>query len=88
MKINPRTAELFTDDGQFLKRLHCPLRKGLEELKGDAAGPLFCDSCHREIHDTAPLGDDDVRLLVAENPQVCLMVSPTQENVTVLPGLR
>jgi hypothetical protein len=87
MKINPRTAELFTDDGQFLKRLHCPLRKGLDGLKEDGAGALFCDSCHREIHDTARLSDDELRQLVARDPEVCLMISPMQQNVTVLPRL-
>ena len=87
MKINPRTAELFTDEGQFLKRLHCPLRKGGDELKGDGEGALFCDSCHREIHDTSRLSDEELRLLVARDPEVCLMVSPTQPNVTVLPRL-
>ena len=86
MKINPRTAELFTDSGQFLKTLFCPLQKSWGEMTPVGQGSRVCDSCYREVHDTSAMSDDELLCLIAKDPEACLTVSPTQENCTVLPG--
>ena len=85
MKINPKTFDLFTDSGQFLKTLNCPIRKRWNEMRAMGSDSFLCDSCHREIHDTSHLSDEELRLLLTRDPQACLMVSPAQENCTVLP---
>jgi hypothetical protein len=86
MKIDLQTDSLFTDSGQFLKKLHCPLRKSWNALKPLGSAARMCDSCSRVVHDTASMSDNDLLALLALDPGACLKVSIPQENCTVIPN--
>ena len=47
MKFNPNTGKLFTDQGELIKKLHCPLQKTFDELKNG-----YCNSCNKYVVDT------------------------------------
>ena len=85
MKIDPTTSSLFTDAGDLLKTLHCPLNKSWGEMSPVDNGSKICDSCSRKVFDTANLSDNDIVLLLINDPDACLKVSPTQANYSVLP---
>jgi hypothetical protein len=68
MKIDATDFSLYTDSGQFLKKLNCPIGKTWQELKPSATGARICDSCSRQVHDTAGMSDEDLLHLLAIDP--------------------
>jgi hypothetical protein len=85
MKIDPSDASLYTDSGEFLKTLHCPFDSRWERMKFTTPGVRTCDTCSRTVHDTSPITDAQLVELLHRDPEACLMVSPLQENCTVVP---
>lgn len=85
MKIDPTNAALYTDAGDFLKFLGCPLQKKWDSLAIDKPGARHCDACARTVHDTAQLTDADLQRMIANEPEICLKVSPQQSNCTIIP---
>ena len=87
MKFDPRTKELFTDAGELVKALHCPLRKRWEQLDEDARGPhRTCPECRHKVLDTAAMSESEVLSAVRADPSTCLSVSAAQDNITMLPA--
>lgn len=86
MKIDPATAQLFTDNGEYLKTLRCPLAAEWKSLIPIGAAARFCQSCHRPVHDTAAMTDEDLKALLQVSPDACLSVSAAQLNCTVIPA--
>jgi hypothetical protein len=85
MRIDPSTLDLFTDSGRFLKRLDCPQRVSWDLMTKGAPGGRVCNACSRMVHETSGMTDDDLVSLLEKDPSACLMISPTQENCTVIP---
>ena len=85
MKIDLQTASLFTDSGRFLKKLHCPLRMSWDTMRGTGDNYRTCEACSRDVYDTSKLNDDELLLLLSRDPHACLMISPAQDNCTVIP---
>jgi hypothetical protein len=85
MKIDPQTFDLFTDSGEYLKTLFCPRKMRWEEMKPTDSKSRMCESCSRNVYDTATLKDSDLQQLLQREPEACLSISITQDNCTVLP---
>lgn len=84
LKYNPQTGELFTDDGTFLKRLHCPFSKNWEDLiQSDLLKGRLCDQCQRTVLDTSLFEDEVLRQVITSDPQTCLKVDLNQSNLTI-----
>lgn len=85
MQFNPETKALYTDDGELVKVLHCPLRKEWNQL---ALLPVSthrtCADCERMVLDTASMSDAEVLSAVQADPTTCLAVNSHQANVTIL----
>lgn len=85
MKIDPSDDSLYTNSGEFLKTLHCPYGKHWSQMKPTAPGVRTCETCTRKVHDTSIMTDSELGELLEHDPQACLMVSPLQENCTIVP---
>ena len=86
MKLNPTTKELFTEDGQLIKVLHCPLRIRWEQLQVQTGSAhRNCMNCEHQVLHTAAMSDANVLAAVQTDPTTCLYISADQENLTVLP---
>ena len=85
MQLDPKTRTLYTDSGQFLKVLGCPENKIWAELQSATNNSRACDTCLRNVYDTSTLSDDQIMMLIANDPDTCLAVSQTQGNCTVVP---
>ncbi len=84
MKFNPITQTLFINDGQFVKKLHCPFGvrwDGLVEAHG--ATHRACSVCKHPILDTATMSDDDLLSKLRSAPDTCLKVNLDQPNLIV-----
>jgi hypothetical protein len=86
MKFDPNTKELFTDEGELIKVLYCPLRMRWEQLDVRPGTPhRQCSECNHSVLDTATYSDAQVLLAVRSDPSTCLCVRASQSNVTLLP---
>ena len=85
MKFLPSRQILYTDQGLFLKQLSCPLQKKWTDLQKQTDSRMrHCDRCNRSVLDTALLTDEDVATRVVRDPSVCLRISASQSNVTII----
>ena len=84
MKINPSSKEIFTDTGEFIKRLHCPIHVKWTAMKKNGMDTRICFECNKTIHDTASLNDTDLVRLINNDPQACLRVNLNQENIKII----
>jgi hypothetical protein len=85
MKFDPISRTLYTDQGQFLKVLHCPKQKRWQDLR--QTGPeahRSCSHCERTVFDTAELSDPQIVDLLHNDPDTCLKVSLDQPNVRIV----
>lgn len=83
MILNKNTKELFTDDGDLIKKLHCPFQKQWAELeKTQSSLARLCNSCGKPVLDTQYFSDNELSKLVKENPETCLRINSRQSNLT------
>ena len=75
MKYNPITTQLFTDEGELIKELYCPLSKEWNKLNNG-----YCESCSKTVHDTSKMSDQEVLDFVKQNPEACLKVNLITSN--------
>jgi hypothetical protein len=84
MKYNPIAQELHTDNGMFLKRLHCPLAKQWEQL--DITSPAMaktCTTCNKAVYETSLLTDSELQDMLRKAPETCLKIDLNQSNLTI-----
>lgn len=85
MKFNPITSRLFSDDGRFIKQLHCPYKVEWNTLKGNSEnGNRSCRICESEILDTYHLEDREILSFIGDNPNACLKLNFNQENLEIV----
>jgi hypothetical protein len=86
MVFNPVTQQLFTDQGQFIKQLHCPLNVLWSELNPiQKSRKKLCEHCSRAIIKTDALIDEALLSLVTKDPDTCLQLEFDQENLLIDP---
>jgi len=85
MKFNPGTKQLFTDSGELVKVLRCPMPMRWEQLTAEAGEPhRSCAHCERRVLDTAVMSEEDVVAAVRADPSTCLCVRAGQPNLTLI----
>jgi hypothetical protein len=83
MTFDPYALALYTDAGELIKVLHCPLKKQWDELNETDAPHRTCWNCERAVLDTATMTEAEVVAAVRTDPHTCLCVSAAQENVAL-----
>lgn len=83
MIYNPLTKQLFTNNNEFLKQLHCPLQMQWHNLALADAGNKLCNGCNKTIINTEVLEENEVVNLLKENPHTCITINLNQENITI-----
>ncbi len=77
------TKRLYTDDGQFIKEVHCPLATQLARTVS-AAEPdrsFRCMHCRTEVKNLAYLSDEQALSSAKQNPSVCFFATQAAQNV-------
>jgi hypothetical protein len=89
MLYNPVTKDLFTSDGRFLKRLHCPLNTAWDELEPDSSTDevRHCAACHHSVTDTALVSETALVQLLRQDPDACLKICVEQPNIELTPNV-
>ena len=84
MQYNPITKELYSDDGVFIKQLHCPYAKRWDGMANDVdTGSKLCSQCNKAVYDTSNLTDNQLRELTNIDPHACLKLDLNQNNLTI-----
>ena len=86
MIFDPPSLSLYTDAGELIKVLHCPLKKQWDDLRETETSHRTCSNCERAVLDTSTMTEAEVVAAVRSDPQTCLCVSAVQENLTLLPS--
>ncbi len=75
MKYNLTTKEIFTNDGQFIKKMNCPEKADWDTMdKTDNDLKRMCTICNKSVIDTEFLSDDEVLYLAEKDPNICLRI--------------
>jgi len=85
MLFDRSSLALYTDAGELIKVLHCPLKKRWQELRETESPHRTCSNCERAVLDTSAMTEVEVVAAVRSDPHTCLCVSAGQENLTLLP---
>lgn len=86
MKFDPITKELFTDNNEFIKKMHCPYVMNWDSLKEVENNSCVrsCSVCDQLIVDTAYLEDIELLKMVRNKPDTCLKVDLNQHNIKII----
>jgi len=86
MKFNATTRQLFSDDMQLIKQLHCPFKMEWDQLESadNLAVVRTCSICKHPVVDTGQHTSASLEALVGEQPTACLKVDLNQNNLTII----
>lgn len=84
MKFNPITKEVYTDNGEYVKKMNCPYKMTWEKLETINSTMRKCVNCDHLIVDTAYLTDDNLLDIIQNNPQTCLKIDLNQQNIQII----
>ncbi|MBS3952562.1 MAG: hypothetical protein KGZ88_06405 [Methylomicrobium sp.] len=84
MKFNPNTKQLFTNEGDLIKRLHCPHGVNWKDLYHSDAIKKYCHFCGKSIIDTQNLDDDAVIAIVIQDEGVCLKLDLNDPTIRII----
>ena len=85
MLIDIEANHLYTDEGKFIKTLHCPKSVEWNQLI-PIEGKLdrMCAVCSNRVIDTDSLKDEDLLQIIEKEPHTCFAVGLNQSNVKIL----
>jgi hypothetical protein len=84
MKFNPISREVFTDQGEFLKKLDCPFKMDWEAMAISGEAHRKCPVCNHLVVDTEKFNDTELLAFVKEDPKACLKINLNQHNVILI----
>ncbi len=86
MLLDLKNKLIYAENGQLIKKLHCPQNPNWEEFEAIEGKPYQrnCNHCQHAVVDTAFFQDDELKELVAKNPSVCFKIDLTQKNVILI----
>jgi hypothetical protein len=84
VKYDPINKEVYTDKGEFVKRLFCPYKINWDQLAVTSGNNRTCTTCNHLIIDTAYVSDDELLQMLQQNPNTCLKLELNQPNLTVI----
>lgn len=86
MKFNPLTQTLYTNDGQRIKKMHCPYPslKWSELSTIEGKMDKVCSLCESRIVETKEYSDEALLKHLQEAPDTCLKIDLNQENIRIV----
>lgn len=84
MLLNPITRKLYTDSGEFIKEIKCPLNMQWDQMGSSSiSNSRLCKQCNHEVIDSLNLNETELLEMVKQNEKTCLKVDLNQENIRV-----
>ena len=73
LKINGK--DIFDQDGNWLKSIHCPKLVQRKDLIAGSGNKYSCSLCEKTIHDTDHMTEEAVVGLLKKDPEACLSIN-------------
>lgn len=86
MIYNPMSGALYSDNGDFLKSVRCPLALKPHQLKalGHHTDDRYCQHCKKSIQCLDNLSDQEVRASLSKDPTLCVFATKLAKNIVFL----
>lgn len=84
MKFDPISKKVYTDQGKFLKKLHCPYQMTWDQLKEIDTKDRFCGICKSRVVDSNDYSDQELFDIIQKNEETCLKIDLNQKNLRVI----
>lgn len=84
MKFNPLTKEIYTDKGEFIKKMNCPYKMNWDNFEEGNLTSRKCAICEHLITDTKNFSDEEMLNIVQQNPDICLKIDLNQNNIKII----
>lgn len=86
MIFDPKIGALYADDGVFIKTVHCPMARRVEDLASlpDELPDRRCHACNKTIRCIDDMEDADAQKAVAEDPDICIFATAAARHVVFL----
>lgn len=86
MIYDPMSGALYSDNGEFLKTVRCPLALKPHQLEflGYDTDDKYCQHCKRSITCLDNLSDQEVRSSLLQDPTLCVFATKFAKNITFL----
>lgn len=75
MTLKIRDGNIYTGNGEWLKKMSCPKPVSYREMKQISNQAAMCRECNRMVHNTDFMSESDIVELLKEDPQACLKIS-------------
>lgn len=75
MTLKIRDGDIYTENGEWLKKIDCPKSARLEDMQVVSDETFKCSLCDHVIHDTDFMSENDIVALLRTDPQACLKIS-------------
>ena len=70
-----REKKIYSDKGEFLKEIDCPMSIKNHQLIKSSQNKLFCEQCEKTIVDTEYLSELDLEKMIKNDRKICLKIS-------------
>jgi hypothetical protein len=70
-----REKKIYSDKGEFLKEIDCPMSIKNHQLTKSSQNKLFCEQCEKTIVDTEYLSELDLEKMIKNDRKICLKIS-------------
>ena len=84
MRFDPITKQVYTNNGEFIKKMNCPYKINWDDLEATTSTSRKCSNCDHLIIDTEYMSDDELLHLVTQNPDTCLKLDLNQHNLQII----
>jgi hypothetical protein len=84
MRFDPITKQVYTNNGEFIKKMHCPYKINWDNLEATSTTSRKCSNCDHLIIDTEYMSDDELLHMVTQNPDTCLKLDLNQHNLQII----
>jgi hypothetical protein len=84
MKINLKEKSIYSDCGEFIKKLSCHFEITEEDLVKSEDSNIIgdCAFCKNGVYKTENLSDNEMHQMVAKDSSVCFFVDLNQSNIS------
>ena len=73
LKINGK--DIFDQDGNWLKSIHCPKLAQRKDLIASSSNKYSCSLCGKTIYDTDHMTEEVIVGLLQKEPEACLSIN-------------
>jgi hypothetical protein len=75
MTLKIRDGDIYSDNGEWLKKMACPKAVSYREMKQISDQAAMCRECDRLVHNTDFMSESDIVELLKYDPEACVKIS-------------